>query len=173
VFADFCASTISAAAAAFAVLANLMHARALGFVCTHHEAIYTKHKHHKEKQKAQTNTHKGPPSPTRHTAQHGTLTGTHPGSAAENAADFLSLSLSLTLSLSFPLPQNAILTRARSRAVYLPSSAVNTPTPVAPVFADAEPEGKNQCHDRHRWHMHQPYDDDSHKMHAGARRKHK
>jgi len=42
VFADFFASTISAAAAAFAVLANLMHTRAHAFVCTHHEAISTK-----------------------------------------------------------------------------------------------------------------------------------
>ena len=75
VFADFCASTISAAAAAFAVLANLMHARALGFVCTHHETIYKKHKHHKDPQKARTSHnaihkkhkhHTGPPSQTSH-----------------------------------------------------------------------------------------------------------
>ncbi len=119
--------------------------------------IHKKHEHHitlstkstnitrRCPQKEQTNIHKGPPSPTTHTVkhQHGhnhhtpvrniTLTWTHPGSAAENAAVFFfdlhsctqahifSLAFSHSLALDplfrfLSLPQNAILTLAQSFA---------------------------------------------------------
>ena len=79
VFADFCASTISAAAAAFAVLANLythqhtdlfVYTMRLFVKSTNITKIHKKHEHHKDPQKARAlkaihkkqKHHKGPPS---------------------------------------------------------------------------------------------------------------